>query len=112
MSTTNNNYIAIPPEDLCPFCYENFCTCGTQTHSYPLIIENNSAAESLSEEFHKRCKLSTEVHEPAIAIPDGEVDIDSFLKEMEDILGEETDSSDSDNESGMASDEAMDDEDQ
>ncbi|KAF9168072.1 hypothetical protein DFQ26_001529 [Actinomortierella ambigua] len=112
MSTTNNNYTAIPPEDLCPFCYENFCICGTQTHSYPLVVKDNSAAESLSEEFDKRCKLSTEVHEPAIAISDDEVDIDSFLQEMEDILGEEIDSSDSDNESGMASDEAMDDEDQ
>ncbi|KAF9151725.1 hypothetical protein DFQ26_001158, partial [Actinomortierella ambigua] len=58
--------------------------------------------------MHKQCKASEEMHEPVNAIPDGEVDIKSFLKEIEDVLGGETEGDDGDDgDAEMVSDEEM-----
>ncbi|KAF9977080.1 hypothetical protein BGZ73_007052 [Actinomortierella ambigua] len=68
----------------CPICYELYCVCNN-VHQDHLRMAIKSV--NLSETFHSKCTVSQVVTEPIIYIPDGEIDIEMFLQQIEDVLG-------------------------
>ncbi|KAF9977081.1 hypothetical protein BGZ73_007053 [Actinomortierella ambigua] len=83
-------------ESQCPVCNELYCVCNIKNHIYPLDVHQDHHRMApkfmdLSETFHSNCRISQVVAKPIIHIPDGDIDVEMFLQQIEEILGPASD---------------------